>query len=382
MTTIITGLKPEQFIKEYWQKRPVVIKQCIEGFQDFLDEHELAGLAMDPDVDSRIVRRIDEKWDVLHGPFDDFADACQGQWTLLVQAVDRYAEEASDLMRHFSFIPYWRMDDLMVSYAVNGAGVGPHVDQYDVFLVQGKGKRRWQVGQPNSAAATSPHQDLCQVEAFDPIIDIELEPGDALYIPPNWPHAGTTIEDALTYSVGFRAPDQAQLTSALSDVSYNQVNQSTRYSDPELKPHSHPSLVEDQEITKLNQLITEMMSSADWQVTLMQHLSQQHMQFDVPDNGINTTQLERLLEQGCHYVPMPGLRPLTRKLPGNAYYHLFIDGESFRLPNGELNELMEILDGPEVDAKILSHKQGFALLPLLATLINKGYWIKTEDEEY
>ena len=381
MSNTVSGLNTDDFIKNYWQKKPLVIRQCIPNFEDFLDENDLAGLAMEPEVDSRIVRHIDGKWDVFHGPFDDFQDPCQGQWTLLVQAVDRYVDAASELMRQFAFVPYWRMDDLMISYAVSGAGVGAHVDQYDVFLLQGKGKRRWQVGEPNSSAATSPHKDLCQVEAFNPIIDVELEPGDALYIPPNWPHAGTTIEDALTYSIGFRAPDQTQLTSAVADMTFNQNTVSKRFSDPDITTRLHPSMVVDSEMSKLNHLLMDMMETSEWQATLVRHLSQQHMQFTPLDTPINTSQLEKHLEQGVTYEPVPGLRPLTRKLPGNDHFHLFIDGESFRLPKGDIGELMAVIDTPELNRHILDHNQGFALLPILATLISKGYWITTEEEE-
>jgi 50S ribosomal protein L16 3-hydroxylase len=207
----------EHFIQQYWQKRPLLIKQGLSNFVDPIDQDELAGLAMEDDIDSRIISLSGDKWAVHQGPFEQFDDICQGQWSLLVQGVDRYNELASHLLGAFDFIPSWRIEDLMVSFSVAGGGVGPHLDQYDVFIIQGKGTRRWKVGGPGQYNEISPHPKLKQIDDFVPIIDEVLEAGDILYIPPGCPHEGVALEDCLNYSVGFRAPNQQELLSNFAD---------------------------------------------------------------------------------------------------------------------------------------------------------------------
>ena len=154
------GFNAETFLKNYWQQKPVVIKHFFDNFVDPIDENDLAGLAQESEVDARIISNVKGSWHVEQGPITDFDKACQGKWTLLVQGVDKYVPDVTPLLDPFSFIPNWRLDDLMVSFATNGAGVGAHIDQYDVFLVQGKGRRRWRVGKPADYKEVFPHPKL------------------------------------------------------------------------------------------------------------------------------------------------------------------------------------------------------------------------------
>ena len=175
---IINEFDQAQFLSEYWQKKPCIIKGFVKNFSDPVDEHELAGLAQEPEIDSRIVSYNRNQWLAAQGPFEDFTDRCVGAWTLLVQGVDRYVDEVDELTNLVKFIPNWRLDDVMISFSNEGAGVGPHTDEYDVFIIQGKGQRRWQVGLPGEYEERVPHPLLKQVDGFDPVIDEVLSCGD------------------------------------------------------------------------------------------------------------------------------------------------------------------------------------------------------------
>jgi len=153
-----------EFIERYWQKRPVVLKRGISNFIDPISPDELAGLAMENEVDSRLVSHQDGKWQVSHGPFESYDHLGESNWSLLVQAVNNWHEPTAALMRPFRALPDWRMDDLMISFSVPGGGVGPHLDQYDVFIIQGTGRRRWRVGEKSALKQHCPHPDLLQVQ--------------------------------------------------------------------------------------------------------------------------------------------------------------------------------------------------------------------------
>lgn len=224
------AFNPVEFIRRYWQQQPVLIRQAFVGFQDPISADELAGLSMEPGVDSRLVSCVNGNWDLQHGPINDFSNLGDRDWSLLVQAVNEHYPPAQELLRAFRFLPDWRIDDLMVSYSTPGGGVGPHLDQYDVFIIQGTGERRWQVGAQGNYSSHCPHPDLKQVTGFSPIIDEVLQPGDMLYIPAGFPHAGETLQEALNFSVGLRAPSQAELISALADhaLEHDALNQRFR----------------------------------------------------------------------------------------------------------------------------------------------------------
>src|SRR5690554_2510065 len=205
-----------EFKRAIWQKKPGVYRQVLPQLDEPLAPDELAGLALEPGVDSPVIWCDRGQWQLAHGPFEDYAKLGDSHWTLLVQAVNEHYPPARQLLRYFDWLPDWRIDDLMVSYATSKGGVGPHVDQYDVFIIQGEGRRPWQIGAPGNLETITPHPELKQVKSFTPIIDVVLEPGDMIYIPAGFPHDGTSIEPSLSYSVGFRAPSQAELLSALA----------------------------------------------------------------------------------------------------------------------------------------------------------------------
>lgn len=216
-TLDLNQMSQNEFLTKYWQKKPVVIKKGFKNFVDPILPDELAGLAMEEAVESRLVYKKGEEWQAEFGPFEKYEHLGDSNWSLVVQALDNFSEEAAEIIEPFRFIPHWRLDDLMASFATAGGGVGPHVDNYDVFICQGSGKRHWRVGNNSKQNEVIAHEALLHVEAFEAIIDVELEPGDILYIPPGFPHEGIALEPSMSFSVGFRANSTVSLLSALAD---------------------------------------------------------------------------------------------------------------------------------------------------------------------
>lgn len=216
-TLELNQMSQNEFLTKYWQKKPVVIKQGFKNFIDPISPDELAGLAMEETVESRLVYKKGEEWQAEFGPFEQYEHLGDSDWSLVVQALDNFSEEAAEIIEPFRFIPHWRLDDLMASFATAGGGVGPHVDNYDVFICQGSGKRHWRVGDNSKQNEVIAHEALLHVEPFEAIIDVELAPGDILYIPPGFPHEGIALEPSMSFSVGFRANSTVSLLSALAD---------------------------------------------------------------------------------------------------------------------------------------------------------------------
>ncbi|QHM70665.1 cupin domain-containing protein [Mixta intestinalis] len=358
------------FLQTYWQKRPVILKRGFKNFIDPISPDELAGLAMENEVDSRLVSQQDGKWQVSHGPFESYDHLGEHNWSLLVQAVDHWHESAAKLMRPFRVLPDWRVDDLMISFSVPGGGVGPHLDQYDVFIIQGTGRRRWRVGEKVALKQHCPHPDLLQVEPFDAIIDEEMEPGDILYIPPGFPHEGYSLENALNYSVGFRAPSGRELISGFADFVLARELGSRRYSDPDIAARACPADILPQEIDGIRQLMLEVIDQPEqFRQWFGEFISQSRHELDIapPEPPYQPDEIYDALQQGDRLVRLGGLRVLKI---GNA---VFINGEQLESAHPaalealadkqtlELNDFADALDDP-------------AFLAQLAELVNSGYW--------
>lgn len=209
----------EEFLRDYWQKRPLLVRSAWPRFLSPLKSEDLINLAQRDDVDSRLILTAggEYEWEARFGPFeeDDFNRLGEVDWTLLVQEVDRLVPEVSELLKVVPFLPNWRIDDIMVSYATDGGGVGAHIDHYDVFLIQGFGKRKWEIeGAPAESEELVPDLDVRILSEFEPTDTWILEPGDLLYLPPRIAHRGTAVGECLTYSIGCRAPSKKDLVSA------------------------------------------------------------------------------------------------------------------------------------------------------------------------
>jgi len=229
------NISRERFIQEYWQQKPLLIKNAFSTLPASLSGDELAGLSLEDDSRSRIVEQHSPiNWQVKHGPFTEntFTSLSDVPWSLLVQNVDSMDEEVNALLQQFRFLPNWRLDDVMVSFATDQGGVGPHFDYYDVFLLQGKGKRRWRIGQHcDSQSALIPNQDMKILADFTCKEDWLVETGDLIYIPAQIAHWGESIGESMTYSIGFRSPSDSELLLECTQTLNAELSEDQRYRD-------------------------------------------------------------------------------------------------------------------------------------------------------
>lgn len=240
----------DTFVRDYWQQRPLLLRGALPGFVSPISAEELAGLALEPDVESRLISGSGTgEWRLRHGPFvaQDFTTAPEHDWTLLVQDVEKHLPDLAFIVDAFDLVPAWRLDDLMVSYAVPGGSVGPHRDAYDVFLLQGTGLRRWQID--DRAEADHRNVDrggVRQLQAFQANREWILEPGDVLYLPPGVPHHGVALTPCMTYSVGMRAPALTDIiTEALEEIDTMDGATSPLLRDHRRTPAQHPLEVDE-----------------------------------------------------------------------------------------------------------------------------------------
>ncbi|MBC7601044.1 MAG: cupin domain-containing protein [Ramlibacter sp.] len=213
---LLGGITPVQFMKRHWQKKPLLVRRAIPGFGPLIARNDLFALAARDDVESRLVAQVKGKWSMRHGPFERRAlpPLSRPAWTLLVQGIDQLDQGAHRLLQQFSFVPHARLDDLMVSYASDGGGVGPHFDSYDVFLLQAQGQRRWRIGRQKNLELRD-DLPLKVLANFEPEEEYLLEPGDMLYLPPRYAHDGVAQGECQTYSIGFRSPARGELAHEL-----------------------------------------------------------------------------------------------------------------------------------------------------------------------
>ena len=338
--TLLGGITPEAFLKEYWHKKPLLVRGAIPAFAGLLSPNELAGLACEEDVQSRLVSFSKKQWHCEQGPFEEerFAKLPKRDWTLLVQSVNHHMQEATDLLQQFNFIPHARLDDLMVSYAPDGGGVGPHFDSYDVFLLQGLGKRLWRI---------SEQTDLTLVEGallrilkhFDTQQEWTLSAGDMLYLPPHLAHWGVAVGDCMTYSIGFRAPSAEELAGEFLNYLQEKRDFKGRYADPDLKLQTHPAEISSEMVNH----VAAMISSLRWNESdvadfLGQYLSEPKLDvvFEQPEPISERAFTEQLLSRGIQ------LDLKSQLLVSNAQFYL--NGEQITLPQSDYPILLTLAD--------------------------------------
>lgn len=245
-----------RFLREYWQKRPLLVRGAFPAFAEPLSPREVLRLACSPDAESRIVVRNGRHWSLEHGPFTGarLSRRPRRDWTVLVQDTNHFSDRAAALLARFAFVPHARVDDLMVSYAVPGGTVGPHVDSYDVFLIQGTGRRRWQVSRQGDLEFV-PGLDLRILARFRAEEEWVLEPGDMLYLPPGIPHHGVALDPSLTLSVGFLAPSRLELQKSWIEFHLATTGGDSRYADPELKLPEHPGEIRADALDRVTEML-------------------------------------------------------------------------------------------------------------------------------
>jgi len=366
---LLGNITPAEFLRDYWHKKPLLIRGAIPGFKPLLKFEKLAELATQNHVESRLVTQRDGNWDMQHGPIAELPSRTEPNWTMLVQGVNLYDERADDLLRQFRFVPDARLDDLMISFATDGAGVGPHYDSYDVFLLQAHGKRRWKIGS---------QQDLTLVEGlplkvlanFKPEEEFVLEPGDMLYLPPHYAHDGIAEGECMTYSIGFRSPSFQELGEAFLQFMADSIDLPGRYGDPELKPAKNPA-----EIPRdMLDTVTEELNKVRWDeedvtVFLGEHMSE-------PKHNVFFTGPAKPLTVGrfTETAAKRGIKLSSKTLMLYRGKHVFINGESFAVGRADKAVLDVLANERRINGAVLD-KATDDVLEALYTWYQDG-WVE------
>ncbi|MFC3031267.1 JmjC domain-containing protein [Pseudoalteromonas fenneropenaei] len=372
----LNGMSVAEFLANYWQKKPLLIKGGFTDFQDPIEPEELAGLAMEDSIESRLVTNHNNDWQAYHGPFEDFSLLTERNSTLLVQAVDHWHPDSAALLEPFRFIPNWRIDDLMISYSTPGGGVGPHLDQYDVFIIQGMGKRHWRVGLPNPTLKEfAQNKSLLQVEQFEACIDEVLQPGDILYIPPGHPHEGYAVENALNYSVGFRAANQRDLLSNFADYLIDNEAGKLRYSDANLTERPSCGELLNAEASAIAELmIAAIHNQQEFKHWLGKNMSTPKHDMDLCplDEPFDVEELADILSDDVELCRAGGTRAIYQRLDEQQLL-LSVNGENYSLPSSELHNVKLLCDNTELSSDQFENSQNWLeFVQTLATLINEG----------
>jgi 50S ribosomal protein L16 3-hydroxylase len=325
----------EVFLRDYWQQKPLLMRGAFADWSNPLEPDELAGLACEPEVESRLIIGAQGSWAVEHGPLAEARFEALGQEpsTLLVQAVDHHVPEVAALLAPFRFIPNWRIDDVMVSYATDGGGVGPHFDQYDVFLIQGHGQRRWRVGQLcDDTSALLPHDELRLLADFQATDEWLLQPGDILYVPPRIAHDGVAVgDDCMTYSIGFRAPSRHELITSFADELVAEMEDDDRYVDPCLAAQGNPGEISAAALAALHQMVTEKLADRNAFARWFGEYTSAPKYPEVdwkPEEPAEAHELQSWVTNGEPLTRNPASRFSFVRQEGGAVL-LFVDGECF-----------------------------------------------------
>ncbi|HDZ09827.1 cupin domain-containing protein [Pseudohongiella sp.] len=382
------------FLRDYWQKKPLLIRAGELPFVDPITPEELAGLACEQEVESRLIQvnSAQDSWQLRTGPFTEaeFESLPQTHYSLLVQAVDHWTDEVSALLADFDFIPSWRIDDVMVSYATDGGNVGPHFDYYDVFLIQGMGQKRWQTGAMcNSMTPRRDESGLRLLQDFQAEQEWIVNPGDILYLPPGVSHYGVAIGNSMTYSVGFRAPSHADIASGLADEILDDLTEDQRFVDVKPGIPLHPGEISPEVVRHLRELVMGMIDRPElmrqWfgkTMTTPKYATEDapsccehedghdHNHADISD----IISLRAALDAGAEVFKVPGSRYAYAL--DSSHAELFVDGECYHC-NWRLLTLLQALSAPgyteALDPDVVAAcNADEEAAQLLLTLYNRG----------
>lgn len=339
--TMLGGLTVNEFLRDYWQKKPLLIRQAFPRFNGLLNSQQLVDLACTDDVQARLVTQSRGKFDLQQSPFEvqDFDHLGKSKWTVLVQGVNHHLPEAAALLKHFSFIPHARLDDLMVSYAPKGGGVGPHFDPYDVFLLQGAGHRRWQISTQADRTLIE-GAPLRILKDFRVEQECVLEAGDMLYLPPHCAHNGIAEDDCMTYSIGFRTPAYQELAEQFLVYLQDRITVDGLYADPDLKTQKHPSEISAAMLHQVEQAIKQVRwDKQDIANFLGCYLSEpkSHIFFDTPEPQLSLAKFKQTLHKSGVALN------LTSQMLCHTSW-IFINGEAHQPPQSDYPCLRTLAD--------------------------------------
>ena len=363
--TLLGGHAPTAFLRRFWQKEAHLVRGAMPGFAGLFSRDELFALVGRDDVESRVVVRSGRRWTMEHGPFRRtyWKTMPATGWTLLVQGVNLHSDAADALLRRFAFLPYARLDDLMVSYAAPGGGVGPHFDSYDVFLLQGEGRRRWRYGRQAdlSLRAGLPVKIL---RRFTPQRDALLAPGDMLYLPPSYAHDGVAVDACTTYSIGFRAASHNEIAQAFLDHLRDELALNGRYGDADLKGSAEPARIG----VPMQRRIDSILRRITWNRAATARFLGTFLSEPKPDVYFNppTTALSRAAFAKSIARRGVALDRRTQWLYDDAF--IYVNGEAHEWPAGARESLTELANVRSLGARQV------AALPLAALqLLHDGY---------
>lgn len=331
--TMLGGLSPAQFMRRYWQKKPLLIRNAFPGFTPFVNRQALFAMAADEVVESRMIVHKASGWTLRHGPFARtvFPPLKQPRWTLLVQGVDLHLDAGRELLERFRFVPDARLDDLMISWASDGGGVGPHFDSYDVFLLQASGQRHWRIGRQKDLSL-EPDVPLKILSNFEPEEEHLLNPGDMLYLPPRWAHDGVAVgDDCMTYSIGFRVPQRGGLAGELLQRMADEFDDTTLYRDPDQAATDTPAAMPPALVA--------------FATDALQRLLAERQSLACALGEVMTEPKPKVWFEEPQHDWVPG--PLTLDRRTRMMYdtrHVFINGEGFRAAGADARLMRSLAD--------------------------------------
>lgn len=350
---VLGGITAEQFLNEYWQKKPLLIRNAMPEIIGLLEPEDVQELALEEDVTARLIRQKNKnpnEWHVKSSPLTkgDF-QKLPNLWTLLVQAVDHYSFDISELWKKFPFIPQWRRDDIMVSYAPKGGSVGKHFDFYDVFLVQGHGHRRWQLGQMcDESTQFIPDQPLKLLPEMDIQFDEVLAPGDLLYVPPGLSHYGVAEDDCLTFSFGFRMPNLSEMIDQVSDKFAENTLLKNPLADIARQQTAHLGEINEVEFSYLKtQLLDYLTQAPEFDAAIMAYMSESSYPNNIPEpEEVEASDLSEIIGTGYELILEPASRLLYRMQNGSLDF--WANGENVCISETFAAQLKRIADGENI----------------------------------
>lgn len=350
---VLGGITAEQFLNEYWQKKPLLVRNAMPEIIGLLEPEDVQELALEEDVTARLIRQKNKnpnEWHVKSSPLTkgDF-QKLPNLWTLLVQAVDHYSFDISELWKKFPFIPQWRRDDIMVSYAPKGGSVGKHFDFYDVFLVQGHGHRRWQLGQMcDESTQFIPDQPLKLLPEMDIQFDEVLAPGDLLYVPPGLSHYGVAEDDCLTFSFGFRMPNLSEMIDQVSDKFAENFLLKNPLADIARQQTAHLGEINEVEFSYLKtQLLDYLTKAPEFDAAIMAYMSESSYPNNIPEpEEVEASDLSEIIGTGYELILEPASRLLYRMQNGS--FDFWANGENVCISESFAAQLKRIADGENI----------------------------------
>ncbi|GAB1259123.1 cupin domain-containing protein [Aurantivibrio plasticivorans] len=365
MLTQLGDITIAEFLSDYWQKKPLLVRQAFPQYQSPVSPDELAGLSLEHALESRLIIEDTNTntWQLEHGPLDEnrFSSLPSSHWTLLVQGVDALDPEVNQLLNEFRFMPNWRLDDIMVSYASDQGSVGPHFDYYDVFLIQTYGRRTWKLGQwCDGDSELIDNCDLAILKNFEQTHEWVLEPGDMLYVPPRLAHWGIALGESMNFSVGFRAPKTSELLSHFCDYVLQNINDDSHYVDPQLAPTDKPGLIESGTLNGIKQMMMAAINNANIQQWFGEFATQPRYPI-AADDSIDTFSADD------EFIQVEGARYAYSESQDSAL--LFVNGETWTTSLGFAQQLcdagaIKTLGLNDVDRDVLEDLQSKYLIQL------------------